>query len=302
MIISASYRTDIPAFYADWFRKRLAAGFADVANPYGGPSKRVRLDPEHASAFVFWTRHVKPFVPILSGLSATRRPFVVQLTMTGYPRALDLSTPPPSRVADQFRQLAAMFGKRVAVWRYDPIVFSDITPPDWHAHTFERLCARVAGSVDEVVVSVAQIYRKTKRNLDDAARRHSFSWHDPSTTEKVALLVRMTQIARNHGITLTLCGQPELLGEGIGAARCIDADRLSDVAGIPIQASQKAHRPKCGCWASRDIGAYDSCPHGCVYCYAVNNRRIATGNFRRHDPSDPYLLPARPAGSAVGAD
>ena len=91
MIVSASYRTDIPAFYADWFRARLKAGWARVKNPYGGPDYRVRLDREAAEGFVFWTRNAGPFRLVLDELEAAGRPFVVQFTITDYPRVLESS-------------------------------------------------------------------------------------------------------------------------------------------------------------------------------------------------------------------
>jgi DNA repair photolyase len=90
-----------------------------------------------------------------------------------------------------------------------------------------------------------------------------------------------------------LCSQPELLVPGLGEARCIDAQRLSDVAERPIPTRESGNRPGCRCALSRDIGAYDTCPHGCVYCYAVADRDRAVANFRARDPEAECLMPAR---------
>ena len=95
---------------------------------------------------------------------------------------------------------------------------------------------------------------------------------------------RLAGIAADSGITANLCSQPELLGPGINAARCIDVRRLSDVAQRQITARESGNRPGCCCALSRDIGAYDTCPHGCVYCYAVADRDRALARFRAHDP------------------
>ncbi|MCH7694173.1 MAG: DUF1848 family protein, partial [Proteobacteria bacterium] len=105
--------------------------------------------------------------------------------------------------------------------------------------------------------------------------------------------------ADDAGMALTLCGQPELLVDGVAEARCIDAGRLGDVAGNAITAVQKPHRERCGCWASRDIGEYDTCPHGCVYCYAVRNRTLAKHRHRGHDPESEFLW-AGGAGAGAG--
>ena len=275
MIVSASYRTDIPAFFADWFRARLAAGFCEVASPYGGRPYRVGLGPEDAEGFVFWTRNAAPFLPALADLAAQGRPFVIQFTVTGYPRALDAHTLAADRTVAQIRDIAKAYGPRAAVWRYDPVVFSSLTPPGWHEANFAALAAALEGATDECVVSFVQPYRKTTRRLDDAAARAGFDWRDPDAAEKQAFLARLGDIAGNAGMRLALCSQPALESPEIPGARCIDAARLSDVAGREIAARTKGNRPGCLCSESRDIGTYDSCAHGCVYCYAVSDHARA---------------------------
>lgn len=286
MIVSASYRSDIPAFYADWFAARLAAGHALVANPYGGAPYRVSLRREDVSGFVFWTRNIRPFTGTLASLRASGVPFVVQFTVTGYPRPLETSTIEPETAVAQIRELAATYGPRAVVWRYDPVLVSSLTPAEAHVDRFACLAGALAGAVDEVCLSFAHVYRKTARNLDRAARRHGFAWCDPPTDEKAAVLAQLGEIAAVHAMTATVCSQPEL---GLEPARCIDARRLSDVAGRPVVARQKGNRPGCLCAESRDLGAYDTCPHGCVYCYAVADRDRAVRNHRRHDATGELL-------------
>ena len=291
MIISASYKTDIPAFYGEWFMHRLKAGRCRMVNPYGGQLYTVPLTRESVDGFVFWTRNIGPFLDRLDEVRDRGFPFIVHYTATGYPRALDFSTIDTARAVSHMGRIGRTFGRRVAVWRYDPVVFTSATPPAWHRATFAGLAGRLEGSVDEVVVSFAQIYRKTARNMAAAARAFGFHWHDPEAAEKRALLADLDALARRHGMALTLCGQPELLIDGVAEARCIDAERLGAVAGRPIAASPKPHRRTCACWASRDIGEYDTCPHGCAYCYAVNNRTLAKRRYRVHDPAGEFLFP-----------
>ncbi len=291
MIISASYRTDIPAFYGDWLIARLDAGFCHVVNPYGRQVHTVRLDRDAVSAFVFWTKNLGPFRAALDDVRGRGFPFVVQYTINDYPRALETSVTDAGRAVGHMHDLAAAFGPRAGVWRYDPIVATSSTPPDWHVDNFTRLADRLAGATDEVVISFAHIYRKTRINMDAASRRHGFSWDDPADAEKRDLARRLAAIAAERGMRLTVCSQESYLVPGAAPARCIDAERLSDVAGRPVAARQKGNRAGCMCAQSRDIGDYDTCPHGCVYCYAVRTPALARRRHGAHAPGEPLLAP-----------
>ena len=283
MIVSASYRTDIPAFYGEWFMRRVQAGLCTVRNPYGRPYT-VRLDREAVSGFVFWTRNAGPFLPALRRLASAGYPFVVHYTVNDYPRVLEASVIDRVRAAEQAHAIAREFGPRVVVWRYDPIIVTDATPFSSHADRFARLGETLTGAVDEVVVSFASFYRKTRRNLGVAGKSAGLAWDDPPAERKRELIARLAGIAGEFGMKAKVCAQPELAAGEAGEARCIDAARLGDVAGVPIAARVKGNRPGCACHESRDIGAYDTCPHGCIYCYAVSSPRAAKVRHARHAP------------------
>ena len=291
MIISASYRTDIPAFYAEWFLRRLEAGEARVRNPYSGKPVAVDLRPRSVTGFVFWTRNFGPLLHRLEALKAFGRPFVVQFTVTGYPRSVEAAVIEPDKAVEQIRRLSSEVHPKCAVWRYDPILFTSELTSDFHRRNFERLAARLEGAVDEVVVSFAQIYRKSERNLNAAAGRAGFAWRDPADEEKLALLPDLCAMARARGMQLTVCTQPQFVGTGAEEARCIDVRRLSAIAGCALEAPLQGNRPGCACYQSRDIGEYDTCPHGCAYCYAVRHRALATRRYREHDPTADSLIP-----------
>lgn len=299
MIVSASYRSDIPALYGSWFLNRLAAGYALVASPYGGPPYRVSLAAADLDGFVFWTRNAAPFREALATVAGQGIPFMVQYTVTGYPRPLEPSVPEAARGIAEIRRLRDRYGPRIAVWRYDPIVLTSITEASWHVENFARLAAALAGATDEVVLSFAEPYAKTRSNMAAAARTHGFTCRVPEIEEKRALIDRLGGIAAAHGMRLTLCTQPVLESDAAPAARCVDAARLSDIAGRPIAAREKGNRPGCLCAESRDIGAYDSCTQGCVYCYAVRANAASRANRRRHDPEGEMLIPARAAASTA---
>ncbi|MGZ0187243.1 MAG: DUF1848 domain-containing protein [Alphaproteobacteria bacterium] len=280
MIVSASYRTDIPAYYGDWFKRRLAAGYVDVHNPYGGKPYRVELTAEAVSGFVFWTRNPQPFESAFAAVQAMERPFIIQMTITGYPRVLEAGVLDRDPAVAAFQALARLYGRDAVVWRYDPVIITDATPPAWHENAVAQLAKALREYTTECVLSFAHIYRKTRRNLEAGA----IGWRDPVEDEKKALLGQLAAIIRNEGLMASLCAQPTLLGDGLTPARCIDAARLSSVAGRAIAAKTKGARPGCLCADARDIGRYDRCPQGCVYCYANANRETARTGLQRHDP------------------
>lgn len=274
MIISASYRSDIPAFHGDWFLVALNAGAVSVANPYSQRPYRVDLRPEAVDGYVFWTRNARPFSRALDAVAAQDRPFVVQYTILGYPRAIDANVIEPARAIENARAIAAAYGARVVVWRYDPILLTPETETDWHRANFTRLADALAGMTDEVVVSFAQLYAKSARNLGKAG----IAWRVPGLEEQATLIAALGSIAAERGIALSLCTQPDLAAAP--PARCIDARRLADIAGRPLAAPAKGNRPGCLCAQSRDIGAYDSCVHGCRYCYAVADHAAVQRRLR----------------------
>lgn len=248
------------------------------------------LDRGSVEGIVFWTKNIHPFFRHLQEVRDRGYPFVVQHTINGYPRVLETSVVDAEIAVENAWRLRETYGPHVLVWRYDTIVLTSLTPAEYHAENFARLARRLRGASDEVVVSFAQIYRKTERNMDAAAKTAIFSWTDPSDDEKRDLLARLLGIARENGFQLTVCSQRSLLVAGVGDARCVDARRLESIGGRPFPAKLKGNRKDCGCYASRDIGEYDTCPHGCVYCYAVQNRPLALDRHRKHDPASEFLL------------
>lgn len=285
MIVSASYRTDIPAFYAEWFFERLREGFVRVKNPYSAQIYEVSLRREDVDGFVFWTRNFGPMLGRLGELLEFGRPFTVQFTVTGYPRALEAAVVPAETAVGQVRALAQNVHSLCPVWRYDPVVISDSTPRVFHIEQFKRLASLLEGATDEVVISFVQLYAKSVRNL----KRTGLTVIDAGAEEKRELAAELAAIARGHGMSLTVCSQPEYAAEGCGEARCVDAARLGAMAGHPVRAALKGNRPGCACHESRDIGDYDTCPHGCAYCYAVRNRALALRRYKAHSPMSESL-------------
>jgi len=296
MIISASYKTDIPTFYGEWFVNRLRAGYCKMINPYGRQIYTIDLSPDAVDGFVFWTKNIGPFLKYLPEIQARGYPFIVQHTINGYPRELEFRVINYTHTIEHMKKLEGEYGPDVAIWRYDPIIISSLTPVDWHRRNFETLAQSLEGTTNEVVVSFGQIYKKTRRNMEWASREFAFTWseHEAMAWDDVRELVtELAHIASSHRMQLRVCSQQTLLVPGtIEEARCVDADRLERVSGKSIlgKTRQKGNRKECGCFASRDIGEYDTCPHGCVYCYAVQNRDLALKRYKAHDPTSEFLF------------
>lgn len=292
MLISASRRTDIPAFYAEWLVNRLRAGSCAVPNPMNPRQvNRVSLAAEEVDAIIFWTRWPRPLMARLDEVDALAPRYYFQFTIIGNPREIDPRSPPVAAALDAFRELADRLGPERVVWRYDPIVFSDATPPDWHRRNFETLAVSLRSRTRRVVLSLMDRYRKAEPRL--AALEGTPAAPRACEMEAVAPLLRdLAAIAAANSLEPVACAEPDdWTAEGLPPGRCVDADLLHRAFGIALPAAKDPYqRPACGCAASRDIGMYDSCLFGCAYCYAVKNFDLARANRETHDPRSPSLL------------
>jgi hypothetical protein len=290
VIISASYKTDIPAFYGEWLMNRLDAGYCKVHNPYSGKPFVVSLLKKDVDGFVFWTKNLGPFLPKLALIHDRAFPFVVQYTINNYPRVLEPNVVNSEDAVRHMKTVAESYDVNAVVWRYDTIVFTSETPFDFHVENFRSLAEQLCGVTNETVISFVQKYRKTEKNLNLAADKLGFTWTDPDSLVKRMLVKELYGIAHQNKMQLNVCSQPELVESGAKMGRCVDAARLAQVLGQSIQAKLKANRIGCGCNASKDIGEYDTCVHGCVYCYAVQNLELARKRHRSHDPHGEFLF------------
>lgn len=293
MIISVSRRTDIPAFYADWFYNRLHAGFVLVRNPMNPHSvSKVALTPDVVDGFVFWTKNPLRMLPRLAELDAYA--YYFQLTLTGYGSEIEPGVPDKRRVlVPAFKRLASQLGKKRVIWRYDPIFFSQKYTPQWHLACFEALAAELKGSTERCVISFMDDYRNTRRNAQQLGVLTCGS------EELYAFAAKLAQIAAKYGLQLQTCAEAaDFTQLGIKASACIDKALLEDIGGFKLKlAKDKNQRPECGCAASIDIGAYNTCPGGCLYCYANYNAGTVKTNLAAHDKNSPLLF-----GSLNGLD
>lgn len=166
MIISASRRTDISAFYAEWMVRRLREGYCTVPNPFDRKQvSRISLRPEDVETIVFWTRNPRPLMPYLDELDSRGYRYYLQFTILGYPRQIDPKTPAATTSVEAFRELAGRLGPGRVIWRYDPIVLTSITPPAFHEENFRRSAESLRGYTCRVVVSIVDMYRKIEKRM-----------------------------------------------------------------------------------------------------------------------------------------
>jgi hypothetical protein len=292
MIISASRRTDIPAFYAEWMIRRIREGFCTVPNPLNrNQVSRISLRPEDVDAIVFWTRNPRPLMPHLAELDSRGFRYYFQYTILGYPREIDPKSPAAPVAVQTCQDLCQIVGPGRIVWRYDPIVFSELTLPSFHSENFQQLAAALRGQTSRVVVSVVDTYRKTEQRWKKlegtpAAARKC----DP---EEFAQLMRdIVKSAEANDLDIVSCAEPiELRSFGIRPGKCVDDELLKEVFGIQVTTQKDpTQRDACGCVASRDIGMYNSCVFGCQYCYATRSFEQAQIHLAEHDPCSPSLL------------
>lgn len=288
IIISASRRTDIPAFYMPWFMGRLRAGSVSYPNPFGRQIYQVSLRPEDVHSIVFWSKDYRPFMRHLDTLEEGGYRFVCHYTITGAPRTLEPRVPDWRVGVEILRALAKRIGAQRVLWRFDPIVLTDRLDAPAYVARFAMLARALSGYTGRCYFSFATFYAKATRRLTAAG----VQFRDPPLDEKRDLAHTLAGIAAEAGMALYACCQPELVDEVIRPASCIDAALLAELFPLPaLQAPLRPTRPGCGCAASRDVGVYDTCLHGCRYCYATGDDARAMAGFQRHDPEGELLLP-----------
>ncbi len=293
MIVSASRRTDIPAFYAKWFLNRVRAGWCLVPNPFNpNQTSRVSLSAPEVDAIVFWSRNPRPLLKKLALLDDSGLRYYFLFTLVGYPRAIEPGAPPLEQSLRTFQELSAQVGPERTIWRYDPIVLSELSGVDFHENNFRKIASELRGAARRCVISFVQPYRKARARMEAAAP----GCCDPIDFNRPrlrALLGAISQIAAENRMQLFSCAMEQDFSPfGITPSRCIDSRLISTLFDIrPTAAKDPCQRKECGCAASRDIGIYDTCLFGCTYCYATSSFQRAMENHSRHDPQNPSLIP-----------
>ena len=283
MIINTGQRTDIPAFYSDWFVNRLKAGFVLVRNPYNPRSvTRYRLSPEVVDLIGFCTKNPAPMLPHMDLL----RPYgqFWYVTITSYGKEIEPGVPDKREVLESFRRLSDTVGPDRVGWRYDPVFISGDYPAERHIRAFEYMAKTLSGYTRTAVISFVDLYEKTKRNFPEVR---------PVTAEQRLLLGKaFVEIAGQYGMTVRPCGEGnELARFGADCSGCMTVAMYEQALGRRLKAPKTAPaRKECACYLGGDIGAYNTCGHLCRYCYANYDAATVRKNLAAHDPESPLLI------------
>jgi hypothetical protein len=270
MIISASRRTDIPAYFAEEFMAGIRAGFIDVPLPRNPRrSSRISLRPEDVDGIVFWTRDPRPLFPHFRELDSRGFRFYFQFTLMDNPPVLDPGGPGLEEATAAFRDLAEKTSPDRVVWRYDPIVLTGLTGPAYHREKFAALSAALDGATRRVMISLVDFYRSAAARFR-ALEKAGIVVRPPIEGELAELIPSLVSSATARGMEIRSCAEEVALAPfGVRPGKCVDAGLLSRLAGRTIPGRKDPRqRQACGCDESRDIGTYGTCPRGCVYCYA----------------------------------
>lgn len=285
MIIHTGNRTDIPAFYSEWFVNRLKAGFVLVRNPYNPQSvTRFRLDPSVVDLIAFCTKNPGPMLPHMDLLKSFGQYWFV--TITPYGKDIEPNVPDKQQVMEDFKRLSKIVGIDSIGWRYDPIFVDENHSVSWHLAQFEKMAKNLAGYTKTCVISFIDIYKKVERNFPEA--------REVSAEDRITLGKECIRIARECGMTIRPCAEGTDLAEfGADCSGCMTQQvfetaihkRLKVPNGTGTQ-----RKGACTCILGSDIGAYDTCGHLCKYCYANTDARLVKENMKRHNPDSPFLL------------
>lgn len=292
MIINTGNRTDIPAYFSEWFFNRIREGYVCVRNPYyPSQASRYRLHPAVVDCIAFCTKNPEPMLSRLDEIDMFRQFWFV--TITPYGEDIEPDVPEKERVMDSFRRLSEKNGLHRMGWRYDPIFLSDKYDMDFHINTFEKMASALAGFTDQVTISFIDLYEKTKRNFPGVK--------EVSVRDQITLAKEFVRTGRKYGMEIRSCHEGDFLSEyGVNVTGCMSQAVLERaVLGTLHVPKKPSAREGCDCLLGADIGAYNTCGHGCLYCYANYDREVVRRNMRMHDPKSPFLIGREMPGDEV---
>ena len=285
MIISASRRTDIPSYYSEWMINRLKEKYVLVRNPMNiHQVSKIDLSPSVADAIVFWTKNPTPMLPYLEQIKDYT--YYFQFTLTAYGPDVEKNLPSKNKIIiPTFQRLSREIGKERIIWRYDPIFFNEQYSMEYHCKYFEVLASKLSDYTEKCTVSFMDMYRNTERNV------RGLSIVKDTYEMQVELLQRFVEIAKKYGLYIDTCAEiGNFHNIGVEHAHCIDRERIERIGGFKLNVDKdRNQRAECGCVASIDIGTYNTCKNGCLYCYANYSSKTVEKNFGMHNPDSPFL-------------
>lgn len=284
MIINTGCRTDIPAYFSQWFYNRIIEGYVLVRNPYYPEQVlRYQLNEDVVDCLIFCTKNPEPMFKRLEEISRFNQFWFV--TITPYGKEIEPNVPDKSRVMESFKQLSETVGMKKISWRYDPIFIDDRYSLNFHLESFRKMAENLKGYVDNCVISFIDLYAKTKQNFKKV--------REVTKEEQEIIGKTFALIGRENGIKIrTCCEGAELERYGIDVSGCMTKSVIERAigCGLDMKKGMKMAREGCNCLIGNDIGMYNTCDHACIYCYANYNQSIVRQNMQNHNPDSPFLI------------
>ena len=285
MIISASRRTDIPAYYSDWMLNRIKEQYVYVRNPMNiHQISKINLEPDVVDCIVFWSKNPKPMLDKLQFLNDYA--YYFQFTLNPYNNDIEKKLPPKKEIVDTFKKLSNKIGPQRIIWRYDPVLLNTQYTMAYHIDKFNELACQLRDYAEKVTFSFIDFYKKITENIK------SNGIIQITSEEKNILAENFSKIASENNFFIDTCAEDiDLSRFNIGHARCIDDKLIAKIIGYNLAVEKdKNQRLECGCVGCIDIGEYNSCPNGCVYCYANYSHNIVENNYKKHNLLSPLLI------------
>ncbi|WP_373819787.1 DUF1848 domain-containing protein [Glaesserella sp.] len=284
MIINTGGRTDTVHYYSDWLLKRFEEGYVLARNPmFPNKVSRYELTPDKVDCVVFCSKNYRP---ILKNLHQITRRFntYFHYTITAYEKDVEPSAPMIAKSIETLRQLSVQVGKQRIAWRYDPVLLTTKYTVDYHLQAFEQMAQAITPYVDRCIFSFVEMYKKLTVNMPEIILL--------TEDDKQRLTQGFGETAQRYGLYLQTCATAgDFSAYGIHASGCMTLDVLGQANSVDFKhLKHNGSRQHCGCIETRDIGAYDSCPTGCKYCYANQSSDKAHEMYKWHDPNSPLLL------------
>lgn len=283
MILNTGNRTDIPAYFSKWFYKRIDEGYIMTRNPFN-PQMVLKyiLDPKLVDVICFCTKNPLPMLENIELLDEYRQLWYVSITPYG--RDIEPNVPDKHKLIDSFKQLSNHIGSDCVMWRYDPILITNKYSFDYHFRAFEKIASELEGYTKHCTISFIDLYDKTVRNFPEA-REVPYDY-------QVEFVKQFVSIGEKYGIEIYTCAEHQSLAKyGVNIDGCMSKQVMEMALNNKLNVPSKLQtRNECSCLLGSDIGMYNTCLHGCKYCYANYDMKVVRENFKNHDSNSPLLI------------
>ena len=277
MILNVSSRTDIVAFYTEWFMNRYKEGYVDVRNPFY-KKNITRIYFKDVDAILFCTKNP---IPIIKYLKEIKEPILFHITLTPYKKDIEPNVPPKGQIIKAIKQISKIIGKENLYIRYDPILINEKYTIEYHIKSFDHMCELLNGYTEKIIISFIDDYKNVRNN--------NLKYEKLTNKHYEQIGINFSKSAKKYNMTVqTCCEENNLTQYGFIKDECISFNKIFKMTNKTNLEKWK-ERP-CNCVKTIDIGEYNTCNHMCKYCYANYNQKEVIKNIKEHDKNSSLLI------------